>query len=475
MSKDLIFTASGIRGIAGEALNKEIVQKICLAYGSWLKEKRVILCRDTRPSGRMLRNAVVKGLSAAGCEIINLGICPTPVLIYEKNLLKIPGGIIITGSHNPQEWNALKLLSNKTFLSEEELAKISVLLERIDKNQFPIQNQTKVKILKNVDAIPHYINELYKHIDLEIVKENNLRVVVDPGAGAGKGITSKILEGLGCEVKEINAELIGNSYPREIEPIEKNLKDLIVEVWRGKYDIGFAHDCDADRLAIIGDDFKCYPEDMGLALITEHNLRKAEEEGKKVTFVTNLASSLMFEALAEKYHSEIIRTPIGERHLAEKMEGILKLYADSKDRRIVFGGEGSCGGIMEPSFNNARDGIYAAAKIVEILVESKEKISTLVKKLLPKYYTTRDKIDYKSKKISSIIEVVKNELQSEGEIVHQVGLDLRFGEGLDWFVLIHPSNTEPIIRVISEAKRESLAKIYCETAAELVRLAVSKV
>ncbi|TFF90815.1 MAG: hypothetical protein EU548_01055 [Promethearchaeota archaeon] len=472
--EDLIFTPSGIRGIFGESLTESTVKKIALAFGIWLKEKRVIMGRDNRPSGIILEEAVIEGLLLSGCEIINLGMCPTPVIINEKNKRNVPAGIIISGSHNPPEWNALKLISKETFSSKKELEEISNILDKLDMQKYGKKELEYHKVQRVEDAIKDYIQDVSQFIDIENIKQkNNLRVVVDPGAGAGKEITPYLLEKLGCEVKVINRDFDENgNFPREIEPIGENLQDLIVTLWKEKYDIGFAHDCDADRLAIIGDDFQWYPEDIGLAIITEYMLQKYHDECIQVKFITNVASSLMFDALTEKYGAEIIRTPIGERYLVEEMNHLL---IRSKSTEVsVFGGEGSCGGVMFPQFNNARDGIFAAAKIVEILVKTGKKISELVSQL-PKYYSCREQIEIDSENIEQIIKLVKEELINEGEDVQQIDNDLRFGHKKDWFVLIHPSNTEPIIRVITEAKRESLAKIYCETAAKLVKMVIEKV
>ncbi|MFX0077254.1 MAG: hypothetical protein ACFE96_17560, partial [Candidatus Hermodarchaeota archaeon] len=246
--------------------------------------------------------------------------------------------------------------------------------------------------------------------------------------------------------------------------------DLIMEVWQGNFDVGFAHDSDADRLAIIGEDGMCYSEDVGLALIMESHLQ--DHSQKEHVFVTNLASSLMFEVIAEKYDAEIVRTPVGEIFLIEEMNEVLKTSTFEGDQ--VFGGEGSCGGVIFPSFNNTRDGIFAAVKIIEILAKSGEKISKLVSKL-PKFYSYRETISVENLNVSNLIEEIKIALIDEGENVIQINNDLRFGESKEWFILIHPSNTEPIVRVISEAKSDSFSRIYCEATAELVKLVISKV
>ena len=470
---NLIFTLSGIRGLANKDLNFNTVKKIAIAYGEWFnnKDRKIIIGRDTRPSGTLIERAIIEGLIISDFKIINLGICPTPVIIHTKNKLNLHGGIIITGSHNPQEWNGLKLLSTKTFLDNNDLEIISNYLKTIDLNSYKIAPSDSENNVENLNPITNYVQDMVNYIDYREVKShNNLRVAIDTGAGAGKLVTPKILRELGCDIKLINNELLVNKdFPREIEPIKQNLTDLIMEVWQGKYDIGFAHDTDADRLAIIGENGVCYPEDIGLALITEYYLKNQEDSNKEISFVTNLASSLRFEAIAEKYNAQVIRTPIGERFLTLEMDNLIM---KSPKNQLVFGGEGSCGGFMFPYFNNTRDGIFAAAKIVEILVKTGESVSNLVAEL-PKYYSHRIKINIKNLDTSLIVEKLKNELLEEGEDVKQVNNDLRFGQGKDWFVLIHPSNTEPVIRIISEAKRESLARVYCEATAELVKLTIS--
>ena len=474
MEKDLVFTISGIRGIYGKSLNNEIILKIAFAYGQWLKgnNKEVVIGRDTRASGEAIEKLIVDGLTSTNCKIINLGICPTPVIIYTKNKLNTPGGIIISASHNPPEWNGLKLLSDKTLLKDSELNEIHDLMNEIDLKKFKSLESNQINTVKNLNFTQEYIQDLYNVINVNYIKEhNNLNVAIDTGAGAATEVTPQILKDMGCTLKIINNELDekGN-FPREIEPVEKNLAELKKLVLEGKYDVGFAHDCDADRLAIIGNDGTFYPEDIGLALIANSYFKKFKDSGYKMIFVTNLASSLIFEALAEKYGAQVIRTPVGERYLVEEMDKLMKI---EKESSIIFGGEGSCGGVMLPQFNNTRDGIFAAAKLIEILVETKEKLSDLVAKL-PQFFSVREYIDIKNINLNTIINQVKNTLISDGYNVDQIHNDLRFGQGNGWFVLIHPSNTEPILRIISEAKNESLANENLLITTEKVKIILSK-
>jgi len=474
MEKDLVFTISGIRGIYGKSLNNEIILKIAVAYGQWLKgnNKEVVIGRDTRTSGEAIEKLIIDGLTSTNCNVINLGICPTPVIIYTKNKLNTPGGIIISASHNPQEWNGLKLLSDKTLLKDSELNEIHDIMNEIDLMKYKTLESNQITNVKNLNFTQEYIQDLHNVINANYIKEhNNLNVAIDTGAGAATEVTPQILKDIGCTLKIINDELDekGN-FPRDIEPVEKNLTELKKLVLEGKYDVGFAHDCDADRLAIIGNDGTFYPEDIGLALIANSYFMKFKNSGYKMIFVTNLASSLIFEVLAEKYGAVVIRTPVGERYLAEELDNLMRT---EKESSIIFGGEGSCGGVMLPKFNNTRDGIFAAAKLVEILVETKEKLSDLVAKL-PQFYSVREYINIKNINLHTIINQVKDALISEDYDVTQIHNDLRFGLGNEWFVLIHPSNTEPILRIISEAKNESLANENLLITAEKVKFILSK-
>lgn len=456
---NLIITPSGIRGIVGEGLTIPTVINLVSAYGQWIQKfgNEIIIGRDTRISGEMLESAVISALVSVGCKVINLGICPAPIIIYTKNKLKVPGGIIISGSHNPPEWNALKFLSQETLLSKEELEEIT---EISDSDKIKYASWDTLSKIKVIDPINDYLMDLLKYLKSDSIKEKNkLKVVVDTGAGTAKDIVPKMLESLGCEVKVINNQLLeGNDFPRNPEPVESNLESLIEIMKNGQFDVGFAFDCDADRLGLVGNDGQWYQEDIGLALITEHTFNELSEEKKKGIFVTNVASSLMFDSIVNKYDGSIIRTPIGERYLAEKMFLIEEKKAELNISKssFIFGGEGSCGGVMFPSFNNARDAIFATAKIIKILVKSGESISSLTEKL-PKFYSKRETISSHGIDMKKLRDNLKNHSIVKGNIFSEIDKDIKILKPDYWFVLIHPSNTEPVIRIICEAKSEELA------------------
>jgi len=472
MKKDnLIITPSGIRGVIGKGLTIPTTVKFGLAFGQWIQKigDKIIVGRDTRTSSEIFESAIIAALVSVGCKIINLGICPAPVIIHAKNKLKIPGGVIISGSHNPQEWNGLKFISQNTFLSNKELEEIINVSESGDIKAVSWNKLSKVKVINPIDD---YIKDLFNNIDINSMKEqNNLKVVVDTGAGAANMLVPKLLKSLGCEVKVINNEFVnGYEFPRNPEPIESNLESLMKIIKDEHYDIGFAYDCDADRLSIVDENGKWHQEDIGLALITEQIFSELSKENKKGIFVTNIASSLMFDAIVNKYDGLIARTPIGERYLAEKML-LIKEKREELDiatETFIFGGEGSCGGVMFPAFNNTRDAIFATAKIIEILVKSDETVSNLINKL-PKFYSKRVNISIHGKDLGKIKLELKNNKISQGKVFSEIGQDIKILYPGQWFVLIHLSNTEPVIRIISEAKSEDLAEKLVQFITQIVQ------
>jgi phosphomannomutase len=258
-------------------------------------------------------------------------------------------------------------------------------------------------------------------------------------------------------VRVINDQILPNqTFPRNFEPIAPNLGDITREIQDNGADVGFAHDCDADRVALVSEEGQVYPEDIILALIAKDTLEQLQLAGKTGIIVTNVASSLSFDDLAREFSGRVVRTPVGERNLASVMNDLLLQLPDNEE---IFGGEGSSGGYMLPRINNARDGILAAAKIVEILCRRKQPLSTLVNEL-PQYQTTRETLQCPIEVSYSLMSQLKESLRAEGVEFGEIDRDVRVIAPQEW-VLVHPSNTEPIIRVISEAKTTERAKELC--------------
>lgn len=467
--ESLIITPSGMRGIFGQNLFPEVILKFCEAFGTWLQAKRkgssfsekinsrctVLVGMDTRTSGPLVKHLAIGALMSVGVDIIDMDVCATPLLLFGHKLYKCDGTIIISASHNPPQYNGMKCLApSGTFLSKEELEEINqYFYEIIPKNFVPWNEQGTVTT--RTDLYDKYVGSMQSFLNFSIFKEkqkNALKVIVDPGAGAGTGLTARILQILGLNVIEINSKKLGTyEFPREFEPIKPHLSKLSQTVIETQAQVGFAHDCDADRLGLIGEKGEIYPEDTILAIIVEYLLqqeaKKEPNMRKKPLIVTNCASSLVLDDLALKYKGAIIHTPIGERYLAEKMNQLLGDPAHSKD--FVFGGEGSCGGVMIPLFNNTRDGIFAAVKICEILLNTGKKISELVNEL-PQYVSVRKKLNVKGSDALVIIKKLEVYLIQEKIPFERIDNDVKIHGEKEW-TLIHPSNTEPIIRIITEA------------------------
>lgn len=466
--KDL-FILSGIRG-ERESLTDELIEKTAISFGLWLRQKnqkKVIVGYDTRPSSKEIKRSVIRGLLKANCQVYDVGECPSPVIIFTKNRLNISGGIIITGSQNPSEINGLRFLSKITYVNNYELKKIRNIAHNLDFSNYQGKEITPSENVNSIDAISDYLQTLFSKVQLERIKENNdLKVVVDTGAGTTKFVVPELLTRLGCEVKLINNEFNDSEiFPRKLDLIKKNLEGLIKKVWEEEADLGIAYDINGHRLRIVGNDYKCYSKDISLALLADYYVNLGP---KPIYLVTNISSSLRLDILAEEYDIKLIKTAIGEFFLALKIDSLIKEYPNA----YVFGGEGSNGGVMIPEFNNTRDAIFATVKIIELIQTTNKDISSLVNKF-PTYHKYTENISIVEETITSLITEIKQELRSEGEQVFQMGNDLRIDNENENFVLIHPSTTEPVIRIIAEAKRKSLARILGQTTAKLVRMVLN--
>jgi phosphoglucosamine mutase len=476
--KDVILTASGTRGIVGDrdGLTPSFILNLTMAYGTWLKRMQpdrppaVIVGRDTRPSGPMIEAGVVNALLSTGCDVHVAGVCPTPAVVHAKQRLAMEGAVIISASHNPAEYNGLKFLSPAppgTFLSNEELEPIKqILLE----GQFRLASWKEPRAVKEADIITPYLRAISSFIKPLLAKKPHVKVIVDTGAGAGKHATTPLLKMLGCDVKPINDEMASTPpfFPRSSEPIAENLQMLSEMVPKYAADIGFGIDCDADRISLCDEKGRILREDEGLALIMRDMLG-LYDSNRKLVIVTNVASSLMFDDIAREKGGEVIRTPIGERYLAVQMHELAKKQ-NGKIRLAIVGGEGSCGGIMMPELNLARDATLAAACVVAIMTKRDLPLSALAKEL-PEYHLEKVKIPTTGHDPLAVMESVakKHEPSSFTRIMN----DIKFaGDG--WWALIHPSNTEPIIRVLVEAKTQNRAASLLATYQDEVTSAMSK-
>lgn len=437
-----MISISGVRGIVGETLTPELLTRLGQAYGTYLiscraerHSCRVIVGRDTRTSSPMVKHSVLSGLLSTGCEVIDLDISTTPTCQLMIQELNCAGGIVISGSHNPAEWNALKFFQpNGIYLNASQAKE---LLDIYYQGDFYKASWEEIKPVKEDNsACERHIQKIISIINLVPIQQRKPKVVIDSCNGAGAIITPILLERLCCEVVKLHCDPNG-LFPHNPEPTFVNLGDLSAKVVETAADIGFAQDADADRVAIVTEKGEILSEEYSLALVTKYILQK----NKGGTVVTNLSTTKAIDDIAKEYGAEVIRTPVGEVNVAEKM----------KEIGAVIGGEGN-GGIIDPRVHYARDSLVGISLILQYVCEKGGTISEIVNEL-PKYYTEKRAIECSRGKSDEILSTLRNEY-SKYKIDTRDGIKIYFE---DSWVHIRRSNTEPILRVITESKSKKKA------------------
>ncbi len=432
-------SVSGIRGIWGESLTLEELLKYTRAFGQMLRKRaetkrpRVLIGRDGRKTGPMIVSYVSSILNSLGIDVIDTGLVPTPTVLFGVREWDLDGGVIVTASHNPIEWNALKfVVRGGTFTTEQDLAEI---LEMMNAPAFHASwNQTGTTTTTN-DIAQAHIERILAHIDVAAIQQSRFTVVLDPVNSAGGPITTKLLTSLGCRVIGINTEVTGN-FARIAEPTPANLSHLPDIIRREKADIGFAQDPDADRLVVIDEHGRILSEEWTLALAVRHIL--SQNPGP---VVVNLSTSLLSEMFARTYNQPCYYTKVGEANVVEGM----------KKYQARIGGEGN-GGVIYPTMNLGRDSLVGIALILESLALSGKTLSALVADF-PRLYSIKEKFS-KITEVSSLAKTLaKHYPDATINTIDGVRMDLSRGNDRLW-VHIRPSNTEPIMRLIGESTDE---------------------
>ena len=438
----LMVSISGVRGIIGQGLTPDVALSFAQAFGTYCKGGKVVVGRDSRVSGPMIQNVVTAGLLATGCEVIDVGIAPTPTVQLATENLHAAGGIILTASHNPVMWNGLKLLApDGLFLDGEQGAQVLALRE---------QHSFALKTWDGLGAASIYQNAVADHLqkvldlsflNLETIRKRKFKVVADCVHGAGGVIVPQLLEELGCEVIFLNLEPHGR-FPRNPEPTPENLTPLGEAVRAQRADIGLAVDPDADRLALVSEQGIPLGEEYTLALAVDFLLR--ERKGK---IAANVSTSMVLDDIAAKYGCAVERTRVGEINVAKRMREI----------GAVIGGEGN-GGVILPDVHLGRDAIVGIALVLQHLANSQSTTSALHLSL-PQYVMCRRKVEVETQaQTAKLLERIKDKYRNEK-------LDTLDGVKIlrakSW-VQVRASNTEPIIRIMSEAATMAEAEALCE-------------
>src|SRR5256886_879769 len=471
MTDTLMVGVSGVRGIVGKDLTPEVVARWARAFGSWALEhgkretgkgKRnfIVVGRDARTSGPAFAAAVTAGLTSVGCDVIDVGLVPTPTVQLAVEHHHAGGGIAITASHNPIEWNALKFIGpDGIFLDGAEGKRVAELGEQDGGSG----ERDAGRVAVDPDAVQRHLAAVLNlpGLDIDGIRKRKFAVALDAVRGAGGPPMRELLERLQCRVTGINLETDGR-FPRAPEPIPENLGDLAALVRRSGADVGIAVDPDVDRLAIVDETGTPIGEDYTLAFAVRAVLGGKREKGNgKRVVVCNLSTSLVVEDAARECGAEIVRTPVGEVHVAR---AILRLAA-------VIGGEGN-GGVMYPALHAGRDAPVAAALLLTLLARDGRRMSELVA-AAPRYAIVKAKVERGAGSREQRLERVYAELRRR---FPDASADTQDGLRLAWrdrWLHVRPSNTEPIIRLIAEAPSGALARELVDEARRLCAASAS--
>jgi len=440
-----ILSISGLRGIIGDGLTPDYLTRFAAGVGTWANGGTIILTRDGRASGEMVRRAVLAGLTSVGCQILDAGIAATPtcgVLVREHHA---SAGIQITASHNPSEWNGLKPFSpTGGIFNAEEGRRLLQILEEESFVWKPWDQLGNVETLINPNE-PH-LQKVLARVSVDAIKSFHPRVMLDCNHGSGAALGPRLLQELGCETTTVGAVPDGH-FAHVPEPTKENLTELCQKIAEGDNDLGFAQDPDADRLAVIDETGRYIGEELTLALVLDHILAKTTGP-----VVVNGSTSRVNQDIAEKYGCEFHRSAVGEANVVKMM----------RDVKAVMGGEGN-GGIIDPQIGYVRDSFVGMALILEGLAERGGKLSAWVD-ALPVYHILKDKVtcpkDIVPKAILAMKETFADATPTEGD-----------GLRLDWddrWVQVRASNTEPIVRIIAEAPEEAVAQQLIDETRNLI-------
>ncbi len=442
----LKISVSGVRGIVGQSLTPQLVTSFAAAFGSYAGRGPVLVGSDTRPSRHMVAQAVTAGLLSTGAEVVELGICPVPSIQYMVKKTKAFGGIAITASHNPIEWNALKFIGPEgLFLNQYRAEEV---LDIYHQGEFRRVSDAEVKgVRQDPGACAAHLEGILRYVDRNAIARRKFRVAIDCVNGAGAVATPQLLEALGCECVAINTS-VNEPFPHSPEPIAENLQDLARAAREAKVDIAFAQDADADRLAIVSAKRGVIGEEYTVSLAVKQVLKRV-----KAPVVINLSTTMLVEDIAAAAGVEVYRAKVGEINVTEKL-----LSVDG-----AVGGEGN-GGVIIPAIHPCRDSFAGIAVILQLLAEEGKSLEEILD-ALPRYTIVKRKIACPSECVFRVLRRVESECGRGAAIDRTDGVRLAWK---DKWLQVRGSNTEPIVRVFAEARNEEEARQLADKALEEV-------
>jgi phosphomannomutase len=449
---ELIVSVSGLRGIVGKNLTAQVVRDYARAFSEFVKRGKVIVGRDGRYHGAEISRTLVESLSLSGCDVIDIGVCPTPTIQLAVEHSDAAGGIAVTASHNPMEWNGLKFINSEgIFLDEHE----NEILRSFLNSDHKYEPLGAGKIVSDELPVRDHIRRVLaiKMIDVEKIRKRGFNVVVDCVNAAGTFIVPELLNEFGCGVIKINCEPTGK-FQRKPEPLPENLTELMNRVHKEHADLGIAVDPDVDRLVLITEKGEPFGEEYTIAQAVKFVLLKIPEE-KRIA-VVNLSTTRAVDVIANQLHGKIYRSKVGEINVVKKM----------KEVDAVIGGEGS-GGVIFPEVHYGRDAIVGIGLVLQHLVDFGGTLSEL-KSSLPKFEIVKKKIVLDSQNPDEVVHEIAAHFRTDSSVSlnYEDGLKI---DGLDFWIHLRKSNTEPIIRVVAEASTREEAEMLAERVLNIAR------
>lgn len=453
MKSKKLFGTNGVRGVINDTMTVDLVLNLSKAIGTVLGPGKVVVGRDARKGGEMFSRAVISGLLSTGCSVIDIGLVPTPTLQFVVPRLDCISGIIVTASHNPPEFNGIKVMGKN---GVEVPRKIEEKIESVLRSgNFTIADWQSIKtVTHEKTAVRQHIDGIKSHIDTEAIKERKLTVIVDSANSVGALVTPTLMRDLGFKVISLNSQLDGSFPGRFPEPSPENVAELCRTVKSVGADIGIAHDGDADRATFVNESGNVVSGDQSLAIIAARVLSKK----KGSILVTPVSSGKLIEDIVDKVGGKIDWTEVGSVVVSHRVG---EIGAD-------LGGEEN-GGIFYPPHQPVRDGAMTTALLVDIMVKEGKSLSELVQEL-PVYYNTKRKMKIPVDKMESLMTTLLDISKDQDRITID-GIKIIRDTG---WILIRPSGTEPIYRCFSEGPTQEKSDMLGDEGIALIEKALTQ-